>query len=72
MADTELAILKELLLDSELLEELKSKVDNSVNIFDILRITNYEIRHSNILAWLFDSKENHGLGESFIKRLIGY
>ncbi len=64
--------LKELLLDSELLEELKNKTDNSVNIFDILKVSKFEIRHSNMLAWLLDAKENHGLGDDFIKRFISY
>lgn len=72
MANKEIEKLKELLLDSELLEELKSKIDNSINIFDILKISNAEIRHSNIIAWLLDPNGNHGLGDEFIKRLISY
>ena len=34
---------------------------NSFNVLKILRMENYEIRHSNILAWLLDPKENHHL-----------
>lgn len=41
-----------------------------VNIFTILGLTNTEIRHSNMLAWLFDSKANHGLGDNFIKNFL--
>lgn len=41
-----------------------------VNIFDILKITNAEIRHSNFLAWLFNSNESHDLGGTVLKLFI--
>lgn len=40
------------------------------NIFSALNISNYEIRHSNFLAWLLDPKGNHGLGDIFLKRIL--
>ena len=40
------------------------------NIFSILSIENMEIRHSNFLGWLLNPRENHGLGDYFIKRLL--
>lgn len=40
------------------------------NIFQILRIEQAEIRHSNVLAWLLNPLENHGLGDSFIRRFL--
>jgi hypothetical protein len=70
MNHDEINYLNELWLDRELLEELNSKIDTSINIFDILRVSDLEIRHSNILAWLFDSTENHGLGSMIIQHLI--
>ena len=36
------------------------------NPFDVLRYSDYEIRHSNVLAWLFQPNETHGIGEAFI------
>ena len=57
--------LKQFLLDIECLEEL-SPWTNKLNIFDVLKITRAEIRHSNMLSWLFDANENHGLGDKFI------
>lgn len=68
----EISKLKDLLLDSELLENLKSKTDNSVNIFDVLKVADTEIRHSNMLAWLLDPTANHGLGGEILKRLINW
>ncbi|MCM1404511.1 MAG: PD-(D/E)XK nuclease family protein [Prevotella sp.] len=38
---------------------------NAVNIFNVLKLTRAEIRHSNFLAWLLDPNENHGLGATF-------
>ena len=61
--------LKDFLLDIDCLKQLDDWTDD-FNLFDLLRITNIEIRHSNILAWIFDPNENHGLGDSFIKYFI--
>jgi hypothetical protein len=42
----------------------------SANIFDILKISRAEIRHSNFLGWLFDPNEGHGLNELVLKRFL--
>ena len=55
-----------LLLDSDKLEKLNAYF-KKLNIFDVLKISDVEIRHSNFLAWLFDPVENHGLSDYFIK-----
>lgn len=61
--------LKELLLDEVCLEQLLPWT-GKVNIFDVLKISKVEIRHSNMLSWLLDANENHGLGDKFIKALF--
>ena len=40
------------------------------NLFDVLKISRTEIRHSNVLSWLFSANENHGLGDAFIKGIL--
>lgn len=40
------------------------------NIFEILGVQTYEIRHSNFLSWLFDPNGNHGLGPDFLKKFL--
>ena len=40
------------------------------NIFQILRISNNEIRHSNFLSWLLDPNQSHKLGDVFLKRFL--
>lgn len=67
------------------LEELKSHYDKLLkdedfdkldlglknpNIFQILRITKNEIRHSNFLSWLLDPNQSHKLGDIFLKRFL--
>ena len=47
-----------------------NKILNEPNIFKILKISNYEIRHSNFLAWLLDPKESHGFEEEILKEFI--
>ncbi len=69
MTSNEEQALKDFLLDIDCLKQLDYWTDD-FNLFDVLRITNMEIRHSNILAWIFDPNENHGLGDSFIKSFI--
>ena len=63
--------LEEFLLDIECLDPL-SEWTSKFNLFDILKITRTEIRHSNMLAWLLDPNENHGLGDSILKGFVQY
>lgn len=63
--------LKAFLLDIECLEPL-SEWTSRFNLFDILKITRTEIRHSNMLSWLLNPRENHGLGDRIIKGFIQY
>lgn len=55
--------------DADCLENL-SKWTNDFNVFDVLKISRAEIRHSNMLGWLLDPNENHGLGDSFLYGII--
>jgi len=40
------------------------------NIFEVMKSTHTEIRHSNILAWLLNPYENHGCGDAFLRQLL--
>lgn len=64
-------IIKEFLLDIECLDAL-SKWTDKFNLFDVLKITRTEIRHSNMLAWLLSPDENHGLEDKILKGVIQY
>lgn len=61
--------LQDFLLDIDCLDELFPWVAK-FNIFDVLKISRTEIRHSNVLAWLLDANENHGLGDMFIREIM--
>lgn len=63
--------LKKFLLDIDCLDQL-SEWTSKFNIFDVLKITKNEIRHSNMLAWLLNPNENHGFGEEVIRRFIHF
>lgn len=41
------------------------EINRSFNIFKILKIQEYEVRHSAFLSWLFNPKGSHGLGQNF-------
>lgn len=64
----ELAILR-LMQDIKCLDQLKQWTEK-INIFHVLKIARTEIRHSNMLAWLLDPNENHGLGSDFLQSFI--
>ena len=57
------------LLKNEDFDKLDLGLKNP-NIFQILRITNNEIRHSNFLSWLLDPNQSHKLGDIFLKRFL--
>ena len=37
------------------------------NAFDVLRYAEYEIRHSDVMAWLLGPGETHGIGRGFLE-----
>lgn len=64
--------------NKELVEDFSRNIDREIaklnfkdaNIFNILKTERTEIRHSNFLAWLFDAKESHNLGDRVLKSFI--
>ena len=61
--------LKEFLLDIQCLDELIPWT-GKFNLFDVLKVARNEIRHSNMLSWLLDPRENHGIGDAFLKGVL--
>lgn len=62
--------LNQFIVDNNALEILEA-MQRSFNPFKVLKLDTYEIRHSNILAWLLDPSENHNLGYKFLKKILG-
>lgn len=58
--------LQNFLLDIGCLDELLPWT-GKFNLFDVLKISRAEIRHSNMLGWLLNPNENHGLGDTFLR-----
>lgn len=69
MTDNRELALREFLLDIDCLEELQPW-SRKFNLFDVLKASRNEIRHSNVLAWLLNPNENHGLGDSYIRKFV--
>ena len=61
--------LQNFLLDIGCLDELLPWT-GKFNLFDVLKISRTEIRHSNMLGWLLNPNENHGLGDAFLKGIL--
>lgn len=70
MEEDELA-LRDLLLDIQCLDAL-SPWTSGFNLFDVLKISRTEIRHSNMLAWLLDPNESHGMGGHVLQGAVQY
>ena len=61
--------LQNFLLDIQCLDELPPWT-GKFNLFDVLKVSRKEIRHSNILGWLMDPNENHGFGDAFLRGIL--
>lgn len=61
--------LQNFLLDIGCLDELLPWT-GKFNMFDVLKISRTEIRHSNMLGWLLNPNENHGMGDIFLKGIL--
>ena len=60
--------LEKLVADSGFVHYHKEYVKRrKFNAFDVLRYSEYEIRHSNVMAWLLDPGETHGIGRRFLE-----
>ncbi len=60
------------LIDDPRFREYHQKIAKrkEFNTFDVLRYADYEIRHSNVLAWLLQPDESHGIGGEFLKWFV--
>lgn len=56
-------------LNNDKFELLTARV-NRFNPFKILKIEDHEIRHSNVLAWIFNPNENHNFDDRILKRFL--
>jgi hypothetical protein len=63
------ADLTSLIMECPELAQLEARLAQ-FNIFRILKADRHEIRHSNMLAWLLNPIESHGLEDLFLRRWI--
>ena len=59
--------IRELLDDKAFRDYAALTKERDFNAFDVLRYSDYEIRHSNVLAWLLTPGETHGVGAAFLR-----
>ena len=62
--------LQELIEDEAFSDYQALTKEPKFNAFDVLRYSDYEIRHSNVLAWLLTPGETHGAGGAFARELL--
>ena len=68
-SEEQLKVLYSQLINDEDFDRLELGL-NQPNIFDILKISKAEIRHSNFLSWIINPKNPHGIGEVFLKKFF--
>ncbi|MDD3562524.1 MAG: PD-(D/E)XK nuclease family protein [Candidatus Cloacimonetes bacterium] len=59
---------RELITDDDFIQ--LRQLTTKFSIFDVMRATHTEIRHSNILAWLLSPYETHGCGDAFLREFL--
>jgi len=57
------------LADNPEFEKLSAGL-SQFNVFRALKIEKMEIRHSNVLSWLLDPDESHGLSDVILRRVL--
>ena len=71
--DTELDIqlffqeVKNICTDEQALQEERHRKGENYNLFSILNIERYELKHSALIANLLDPKGSHGCGDAFLR-----
>lgn len=64
--------LKYFLCDIDELKDISCRLEAENNLFDILKISQAEIRHSNVLAWLCSPNESKEIGKYFLRKLFQF
>jgi len=70
-ASTKIECLENFVLSNPELDKLESLLSD-FNIFETLKSEYTEVKHSNVLAWLLDPQENHGLASYFIRQFFKF
>ena len=65
--DGDYAALNELIVNCPDFGKLESLL-GGFNLFRVLAFEYGEIRHSNVLAWILDPAESHGLDSTFLQK----
>ncbi len=68
-AELDMKALESFLVGNRDLERLEALLDR-FNILEALGVVRQELRHSDFLRFLLDPRNPHGLGDSFVKRLL--
>jgi hypothetical protein len=61
--------LETFVVDNAELEELEALL-RKVNLFEAIGMYRHELKHSDFLSFLLNPRQNHGLGDSFLKRFL--
>jgi len=65
----EKALLEKFILNNPELERLEGMLSD-FNMFETINLIHAEIRHSNVLSWLLNPTQNHGLGSYFLNLFL--
>ncbi len=67
--EADLAAIRALQADASELTRIESLLDR-FNVFEAIGFVGQEVKHSHFLAFLLNPKQNHGLGDLFLKRML--
>lgn len=67
--EADLDALRALQADTSKLEHVENLLDK-FNVFEAIGFVGQEVKHSHFLAFLLNPKQNHGLGDFFLRRML--
>ncbi len=69
MNRNDLEALRALEADASEIERIEG-LSNRFNVFETIGFVDQELMHSNFLASLLDPRQNHGLGDALLRKLL--
>lgn len=61
--------LEDFIVDVDDLADLEDQL-GQFNLFEAIGVTKQEVRHSDFMGWLLNPRQNHGIGDLFLRRFL--
>lgn len=63
--------LEDFIIEFDELADLEDQL-SQFNLFEAIGVTKQEVRHSDFMGWLLNPRQNHGIGDLFLRRFLQF